>query len=280
MTEKGPASARVLLGRELRELRETAGLDHKAVAAGVGWPVPKIYRSETGIGALRANEIDQLLELYGADDDTSGRIRAVAGQARMRNSYGKVPDWSRQYLGLEQEATDLSFYQGELIPGLFQTEGYARALISTSKTVAPADVDEVVRARVRRHALLERDHAPAVHLVLGEATIRQAVGGPDIQAGQLERLIETAQLPHVTVQILPFTVGAHAALGNPFVLLTLDIGGRATRWVYIDDLTRGECRVDATQVRAHQLTFDSLAVNALGEGETLRLLKKSRDDLR
>jgi hypothetical protein len=279
MTEKGPASARVLLGRELRELRETAGLDHKAVAGSVGWPVPKIYRSETGIGALRANEIDQLLELYAADGETSERIRAVAGQARMRNSYGKVPDWSRQYFGLEQDATELSFYHGDLVPGLVQTEDYARALISTSKTVAPADVEEVVRARVRR-SLFERDHFPAVHLVLGEAAIRQVVGGSDVQAGQLERLIEAAKLPHVTVQILPFAVGAHAALGSSFILLTLDVGGQSTRWVYIDDLTRGECRVDSTQVRAYQLTFDSLAVNALGESETLRMLKKSRDDLR
>jgi hypothetical protein len=280
MSETGPAASRVLLGRELKELRETAGLDHQTVAERVDWHTPKVYRSETGIGGLKATEIDQLLELYGASAEAADRIRPVAAQARRRGSYGKVPDWARQYVGLEKDATDLGFYQGEVVPGLFQTEAYARAIVSTSMVVSRVDVEQVVTSRMRRRDLLSRDNPPRIHLVLGEAALHRPVGGSAVLAEQLAYLAEVAEVPHVTFQIIPYSVGAHAAIGNGFVLLTLDIGGTESRWVYLDDLTRGECRSDQAQVRAYQLTFDSLRVNALGEGETLRLIKQSIDGLR
>lgn len=277
---KGPVASRVLLGFELRELREAAGKDVDAVVSHTGWYATKIYRSERGEGALAAAEIDKLLAFYGANKATATRIREIATQARRRGSYGKVPDWSRQYFGLEQDATELRFHQGELVPGLFQTEAYARALISTSKIVAPVDVDDVVQSRIRRHSLLTAKDAPEVHLVLGEAAIHRAVGGREAMAEQLDHLVEVAKLPNVTLQLLPFEVGAHAALGHGFILLTLEIGGDPARWVYVSDLNRGECRSDAAQVRTYQLTFDSLVVNALGEGETLARLRQTRDGLR
>ncbi|GAA1955439.1 helix-turn-helix transcriptional regulator [Amycolatopsis minnesotensis] len=277
---KGPVASRVLLGFELRELREAAGKDVEAVVTHTGWYATKIYRSERGEGALAAAEIDKLLAFYGASKATATRIRDIAAQARRRGSYGKVPDWSRQYFGLEQDATELRFHQGELVPGLFQTEAYARALISTSKTVAPADVDDVVQSRIRRRSLLTGKNPPEVHLVLGEAAIHCQVGGPEALVEQINHLIDVAKLPNVTLQLLPFAVGAHAALGDGFSLLTLEIGGGPSKWVYVSDLNRGECRADPAQVRTYQLTFDSLVVNALGEGETLARLRQTRDGLR
>jgi transcriptional regulator with XRE-family HTH domain len=280
MTETGPAASRVLLGRELKELREAAGLDQPEVADRVGWHVPKVYRSETGIGSLKASEIDQLLELYGATPEVAERVRVIAAQARRRGSFGKVPDWARQYVGLERDATELAFHQGELVPGLFQTENYARALVSTSMVVSKADVDQIVESRMRRRELLSRDNPPRIHLVLGEAALVRRVGGAEVLAEQLEYLAQVAKLPHVTLQVLPFDIGEHASIGNGFVLLTLNIGNGEARWVYLDDLTRGECRSDPAQVRAYQLTFDSLQVNAAGEGETLRLINHAIGSLR
>jgi transcriptional regulator with XRE-family HTH domain len=275
MIDPGPAASRVLLGRELKDLREAAGIDQSEVAERVSWHMPKVYRSETGIGSLKASEIDQLLELYGASPDVAERVRVIAAQARRRGSFGKVPDWARQYVGLERDATELAFHQGELVPGLFQTEGYARALVSTSVVVSQADVDQVVESRMRRRELLERDNPPRIHLILGEAALYRPVGGREVLAGQLEYLAAVAELPHVTLQVLPFAVGENASIGTGFVLLTLDIGGSEARWVYLDDLTRGECRSDSAQVRAYQLTYDSLRVNAAGESETLRLIHEA-----
>lgn len=279
MTEPEPPAARVLLARELHDLREAAGFDPATVAEHTGWSLQKVYRSEDGLRTQKTSEVDQLLELYGASQDAADRIRATAAVARRRGSYGKVPDWARQYVGLERDATTLAFHQEVLIPGLFQTEDYARALVSTSQVVAPAEVDEVVASRVRRGQLLHRANPPRAHLVLGQAATRRKVGGAEVLDGQLAHLETLAELPHVTVQILPDEVGAHAALGNAFVLLSLEIGGQESRWVYLEDLTRGECRSDPAHVRAYQLTFDSLAVNALGEGETLRLLAEARAQL-
>lgn len=251
-------------------------MDRKAAAAQLDCSEQKIYKVEQGIGGLKAVEVDDLLELYGADDEASERVRAIATTARRRGSYGKVPDWSRQYFGLEQDATEIASYRGELIPGLMQTETYARVLVSTSKMVAPADVDEVVRARVRRQRLLERPDPPLVHVILGEAAVYRAASMPG-GAEQLDHLIHLAEQKHVTMQAMSFRTGLHAALDVPFTLLTLTVGDDTARWVYLSDLTRGECRADESQVRAYQMTWDSLAVNAENERETLKLLKRSRD---
>ncbi|WP_084628240.1 helix-turn-helix domain-containing protein [Amycolatopsis nigrescens] len=280
MTETGPVAARVLLGRELAELRNAADLKPGPVAETLGWDASKLYRVEQGQNTLKATEVDELLRLYKADKTTAERIKVIAADARKRGSYGKVADWSRHYYGLEQDATELAFHQDVLVPGLFQTKDYARALIGTSKTMAPSDVDQAVETRIKRQSLLHRTKPPAVHLVLGEAALHQQVGGPAVLAEQLDHLAQLARLPHITVQLFPFSGGAHASLGQGFILLTLEIGGEPTRWVYLSDLTRGECRSDQARVRVYQLTFDSLVADALGEAETIARLEQARDGLR
>ncbi|RJQ76607.1 DUF5753 domain-containing protein [Amycolatopsis panacis] len=153
----------------------------------------------------------------------------MAALARRRNSSGKVADWSRQYVGLEREATSLEFHQQLLVPGLFQIEAYARAVVSTSQVVAAGDVPEVVVARMRRAELLRRPDGPRVHLVLGQAATRREAGGSEVLDEQLAYLEEVAEPPNVTVRILPDDVGAHAALGMGFVLLTLEVGGQESK---------------------------------------------------
>lgn len=268
-----------MLGRELKALRERAGLDREAVAAHTGWDLSKVSRLESGKLTLKVAEVNVLLALYAADGAVAARVSEVAQHARKRGSYGKVADWARQYLGLEQDATALSLHFSELIPGLFQTEDYARALVSTSMAVAPADVERTVEARMRRQTLMRRDDPPRVHMVLGEAALHRRVGGSTVLVSQLERLVEMARLPHITLQVLPFSVGEHAALGANFILLTTAIGGEETRWVYTESLNRAECVPDDGQVNLYRMTFDSLVINALGERETIARLEQARDGL-
>jgi hypothetical protein len=136
-----------------------------------------------------------------------------------------------------------------------------------------------VKTRIARQKLLTKPGAPRVHLVLGEAALKRQIGGEAVHREQMAHLIELAGLPNVVLQVLPFKVGAHAALGTDFTLLTVDIGGQDSRWVYLEDLTRGECRSEERHVSVYQLTFDSLVANALGEAETIRLLSRSRDGI-
>jgi transcriptional regulator with XRE-family HTH domain len=279
MSESGPAAYRVLLGRELKTLREDLKIDRETVAKHLDWHLSKVSRLETGQITLKAAEVDALLELFQADATVAAQIREAGQHARKRGSYGKVPDWSRQFLGLEQDASKLSIYQNELIPGLFQTEAYARSLISTSVMIAPTDIDKVVDARMRRQSLLHNESPPAVHVVLGEAALLRQVGGKKVLFDQVTHLVEQAKLPHVTLQVLPFSSGEHAALGVGFTLLSLDIGTEPTTWVHVEALTKSDCLPDPSHVRAYKLTFDRLAINALGERESLSQMKQTKDAL-
>lgn len=280
MDAKDPTVYRVLLGRELRDFRDNSPHDRPEVLAHLGWDTWKLSRIETGDVTPRVKELEEMLALYGVDEEDAERVRVTATFARKRARYGKVPDWSRQYLGLEQDAAELSFYRDELVPGLLQTERYARALLATSKILAPADIDGTAEARMRRQAILDRPSPPKVHVVLGEAVTRRQVGGADGLAEQLDKLAALATRPEITIQVLPFTVGEHPALGQAFVLLSLSVARGPAKWVYLDDLTRGECRSDTTQVNYYQQTFDSVVVDALGKAETIRLLEQSRDSLK
>ncbi|WP_410639645.1 helix-turn-helix domain-containing protein [Amycolatopsis sp. lyj-346] len=279
MSGTGPAAYRVSLGRKFKALREASGMDREAVAREMGWDLSKLSRVDNGQATLKVAEVDKLLDLFGADEATAVELREIGQQARRRGSYGKVPEWSRPFLGLEQDAAKLEIFQGELIPGLFQTEEYARRLISRSPVVAAADVEKVVEARMRRRSLLYRENPPRVHLVLGEAALHIMAGGPKAMLEQLRHLRELADLDNVTMQIFPFSAGEHASLGVGFTYLTLDLGGAATHWVNIEDLTRTDCLSGANVLEVYRLTFDSLAINAAGERETIALLEQRIDAL-
>lgn len=277
MAGRAPASYRISLGKELKALRERAGLTREEVVASVaGFDNGALSRIEAGKRVPRAADLDRLLACYGGDDRESDNIRELAKHARRRTRFGKVPDWVRNYLALEADAVDLALYFGEIVPGLCQTEDYARALVSTSVAVAPADVDQLVETRMARRALFTRENPPTVHVVLGQAAISYTVGGPKVMAAQIDRLLELAGLPHVTIQIAPFSAGAHAALGSSFIVLTADTDGERTEWCYTERLDGADFTPNPRSIRVHRLTFTSLMVNALGERETLSLLKKTR----
>ncbi|MFI5587214.1 helix-turn-helix domain-containing protein [Amycolatopsis sp. NPDC051758] len=279
MSGTGPAAYRVSLGRKLKALREDRDMDRETVAHAMGWDLSKLSRVDNGQATLKVAEVDKLLDLFSADEATAAELREIGQQARKRGSYGKVPEWSRPFLGLEQDAAKLEIFQGELIPGLFQTEEYARRLISRSPVVAAADVEKVVEARMRRRSLLHRENPPRVHLVLGEAALHIMTGGRQVMTEQVKYLQELADLDHVTMQIFPFSAGEHASLGVGFTFLTLDLGGTATHWVNLEDLTRADCLSGASDIEVYRLTFDSLAINAAGERETIALLEQRIDAL-
>ncbi|MEU6130612.1 helix-turn-helix transcriptional regulator [Saccharopolyspora sp. NPDC047091] len=279
MNPPSPAVCRLLLGRELRQLRDAAGVTRDELGKRTGWTGSKVSRVEQGQATLQVTEVDKLLTLFNVKDADSDRVRALAQQARKRGSFGKVPDWSRQYLGLESDADTLTIWDAELIPGLVQTESYARAVVSTSVVVATADIDQTVKARLRRQHLVTRPEPPQLNIILGEAALRREIGGPAVLREQLLHLRTIATLPHVTLQVLPFKSGEHAALGTSFTLLRLNLEGVAFTYAYLEDLTRADCLDGDQHVQVYELVAERLRIAALGQRETLETLDRAIREL-
>jgi transcriptional regulator with XRE-family HTH domain len=279
METTGPATYRLLLGRELKDLREHADISREDAAAKVKWHLSKVSKIEQGQATLRADEITALLDFYGATEADARRVEEIGAHARKRGSFGKVADWARQYLGLESDARSLAIYDTELIHGLFQTRDYAHAIVSTSAVVAAVDVGRVVESRLRRQALLERTNPPEIHLILGEAALRREIGGKDVLAGQLRYLVEVAKQPNITVQVLPFTAGQHAALGSGFTLLDVAVGASSKSWAYLEDLTRADLLDGESHVNAYRLAFRTLTETALVARESIKVLSSVAKEL-
>jgi transcriptional regulator with XRE-family HTH domain len=279
MEATGPATYRLLLGRELRELRERAGVSREDAAAKLRWHVSKVSKIEQGQATLKPDEITALLTFFEATEEDAQRVEEIGAHARKRGSFGKVADWARQYLGLESDARSLAIYDTELIHGLFQTREYAHAVVSTSAVVAAVDVSRVVDSRLRRQSLLDRENPPEIHLILGEAALRREIGGKAVLARQLQHLVKVSKRPNVTLQVLPFSAGQHASLGSGFTLLDVAVGTSAKSWAYLEDLTRADLLDGESHVNAYRLAFRTLTETALSERETIKMLNSVTSDL-
>jgi transcriptional regulator with XRE-family HTH domain len=265
---------RIMLGAELRALREAAKVKTEEVAAALHWYRAKVSKVETGTVRVTALELSTLLTLYQADDATSERVQQLGEEARRKTSPARVPDWAKQYVSLEACATEIKLFFADFIPGMLQTRDYARAVLSTSVAVPPAEVEQMATNREHRAERL-RSGAPLLWVVLGEEALRRTVGSPQIQRGQLLRLRELTELPNVTVQIMPLSGGAHTALGMTFILLDL---GRS-RTVYIEGLTGADYLVRPQHIQTYSLAFDRLRVASLGDRESLAIINTLIDEL-
>ncbi len=270
----GPVVQRIMLGGELRALRDAAKISSEDAAAELGWYRAKVSKVETGTVRLTAAELSEMLTYYQADDATSERVQRLGEEARRKTSSARVPDWAKQYVSLEASATEIKLFFGDFIPGMLQTRNYARAFLSASVIVPPADVEQMATSREHRAERL-RSGAPLLWVVLGEEALRRTVGGRQVQRGQLLRLRELAELPNVTVQVMPLSGGAHTALGMSFVLL--DLG--QSRTVYIEGLTSSDYHVRPEHIQAYSLAFDRLRVASLGDRESLAIINTLINEL-
>ncbi|MGH3923333.1 MAG: helix-turn-helix domain-containing protein [Pseudonocardiaceae bacterium] len=272
--DPGPVVQRIMLGGELRTLRDTAKINTDAAATALSWYRAKVSKVETGTARVTAVELSKLLKLYNADDATTERVQRLGEEARRKTSPARVPDWAKQYVSLEANATEIKMFFGDFVPGLLQTRDYARALLSASVVVSPADVEQMATSREHRAERL-RTGAPLLWVVLGEEALRRTVGSRQVQRGQLLRLRELAELPNVTVQVMPLSGGAHAGLGMSFVVL--DFG--QSRTVYIEGLTSSDYLVRPQHTQTYNLAFDRLRVASLGDRESLAIINTLIDEL-
>jgi transcriptional regulator with XRE-family HTH domain len=223
--QPGPTVLRMLVGSRLRRMREARGVTAKDAGGMIRASHSKISRLECGRIGFKNRDVADLLTFYGVHDDAErATLLALAEQASAPGwwqAYGDVvPGWFEAYLGLEQAASIIRSYEIQFVPGLLQTEDYARAVIRLSHgDASETELERRVDLRMQRQQLLRRPAAPHLWAVIDEAALRRPIGGTVTMRAQIRHLIDIAGLPGVTVVMLPFSAGGHAAAGGPLTIL-------------------------------------------------------------
>jgi transcriptional regulator with XRE-family HTH domain len=275
----GPGVLRLLLGAQLRRLREAAGITPEQAGYELRASRSKISRMEHGRVGFKQRDVADLLTLYGVTDErTLSSVLSLAKQANTQGwwrQFGDIlPDWFEAYLGLEAAATLIRTFELQFVHGLFQTEAYARAVTVLGHRAAQAgEIDRRVTLRMKRQDLLEGPDAPRVWSVMDEAALRRPVGGRQVMREQLNRLIEVAAQPRITVQVVPFRRGGHAAAGGSFTVLRFgqpDLPDVA----YIEQLTSALYLERRADVDHYLEVMNRLSAEALTPVGTVRFLKE------
>ena len=270
--DQQPTIRRRRLGAELRRMRETAKLSLEQVAQHLECHRATISRLELGRSALRSRDLRQLLALYGITDQD--RVDAYVALARTGLQRGwwqeyqdTLPPTYTDYIALESDATYLRVFQPLLLPGLLQTDAYARAITGTLPTrMTDTELDLYVRVRSERRSVIDSGRTRFCGIV-SEAALRTPVGGPDTMEDQLRHLLKVTQLSNVSLQVLPFRMGEHAGLHGPFVLMSFPLEHESDI-VYLENLTSSLYLEKPHDVQAYTHVFDSLRSTALSPRES------------
>ncbi|MET8613013.1 MULTISPECIES: helix-turn-helix domain-containing protein [Streptomyces] len=275
--QNGPAVRRRKLGAELRTLRTGAGLTSGEAARLVGWHQSKVSRIETGSSGVKPADLRLLLDAYAVRDaQLRELLLMLAGSEndgdrdRWWHAYrGVLPPTYRDFISLESQASAMRTLETTVVPGLLQTADYARAVTRAAvKDLDEERLDALVEVRLARQDVLRSNPPLELCAVLDEAVLRREVGGPEVMARQLERLMEAALLPQVRLQVLPFGAGAHVGLTGPFVIFSfpstsdLDV-------VVLDQLTSSLYLERKEDLRAYSEAFQTLQEHALSPHDSL-----------
>jgi hypothetical protein len=222
----GSTVPRRQLGRGLRDARMGARMTVRAAAKALEWSEAKMWRIETGQVSMRTHDVETMCRVYGVPDGMAEVLKGLAKETKARgwwHSYGDViPSWFDVFVALEGAASELRSYQSELVPGLFQTAAYARAVLAAHPDgTDPDDVERRVLLRMQRQSLITRPTDPArLDVALNEAVLRRPVGEPDVMAAQCRHLAELSERPNVTLRVVPFGAGWHQGCDSgPFTIL-------------------------------------------------------------
>ncbi|HEU5128845.1 MAG TPA: helix-turn-helix transcriptional regulator [Glycomyces sp.] len=267
---RSPTVKRRRIARELRNLRERAGLTRGAAAKALGMSPGNLGRIENREVTARPVVVRAALALYGVAGEDAEVLVELARGAQERGwwqNYGDVmPDWFSFFVGLEEEAATLATYEPEVVPGLFQTEDYARATFRV--TVGEENLDQKVAARLRRQDILRRECPVQVSAVLNEAVLLRQLGTSEQFRDQLEYLAELTELPNITIQVLPFSAGGHPAMTGPYVLVGFP-DALDEPVVYLDNFTRGQVLEESEHFTQYQAAHAKLQEMALNPKESL-----------
>ncbi len=272
-----PTVLRMLLGSQLRKLREAKGITREEAGYLIRASESKISRMELGRVSFKERDVVDLLGMYGVDDD-GGRAALVA-LARDANSPGwwhkysdVLPDWFSVYVGLEEAASLLRVYEVQFVPGLLQTAGYTRAIVKRGQAAAAAaEIERRVQLRAARQEMLAKPGSPRLWAVIDEAALRRPIGGPAVMRAQLERLIAATDEPGITLQVVPFGSGGHAAEGGAFTIMRFP-EAELPDVVYVEQLTSALYLDKREDVEKYSEVMDQLSVESEPPERTADLL--------
>ena len=289
--DAGSTVPRRQLGRYLRDLRNAAGLTVRDAARGLEWSEAKMWRIETGQTSLRSLDVEAMCRLYDAPREATRDLMALAKETKARGWWqafsDAMPDSFHLYVGLEAAASRILQYHGDLVPGLFQSEDYARTVIRTHNP--HLDESEVARRlglRMARQAILRRPIDPPVFQVaIDAAVLLRPVGGPDVMAAQLDRLAEISELPNVALRVVPFSAGLHPGLlAGSFVLMRFPVklsGEESEPPTVYAELFTGSVYLDkADEIKRYERAFGGIWELATDEFSSRELIRQTGERLK
>jgi len=279
----GPSVRRLILGSQLRRLRERSGISCAEAGYSIRGSASKISRMETGRISFKERDVEDLLTLYGLNDpDERAQLVSLVAASRQTGWWhrynDRMPKWFEDYVGLEEAASRIQCWELQFVPGLIQTEAYARAAIVHGRPRAGAEeVDRLVELRMRRQRILDGTHPPRLWTVIDESVLRRSLGGPAVLKAQIERLLELIDLPHVSLQVIPFSRSGYVAEGA-FSLLRF-AEAELPDIAYIEHLTGALYLERLDEIEVYGRAFDRLVVDAETPRGSRQFLEKVRAEL-
>jgi transcriptional regulator with XRE-family HTH domain len=270
-----PTVRRRRLGQELRRLRELKGMTAEEVAERLLVSQSKISRLENGRRSISQRDVRDLCGVYEVEDQRIVEsLMQMAKDSRQQgwwHAFGDIP--YSVYIGLETDAASLRVYEPQVVPGLLQTRQYAEALIAGALPESgTTDVEKRVSVRVRRQERLnDAEHPLRLWVVIDEAALRRLVGDKQLMREQLEHLVELSQLPHVTVQVLPFEMGAHPGINGQYAILEFPDTSDSSV-VYIEGVTSDLYLEKANDVQKYSVMYEHLRAQALNVDHTRQFI--------
>ncbi|MFG2651034.1 helix-turn-helix domain-containing protein [Streptomyces sp. NPDC048436] len=276
-----PTVRRRRLGQELRRLRELKGMTAEEVAERLLVSQSKISRLENGRRSISQRDVRDLCGVYEVEDhrivDSLMQMAKDSRQQGWWHSFGDIP--YSVYIGLETDAASLRVYDPQVVPGLLQTRAYAEALITGAlPETTPTDIEKRVQVRVRRQERISAPENPLrLWTVLDESALRRVVGSRHLMRDQLEHLVEQSQLPHVTVQVIPFEMGAHPGLNGQYAILEFPDAADSSV-VYIEGVTSDLYLEKANDVQQYSVMYEHLRAQALNVDQSRQLIAEIAKD--
>ncbi|GIH71720.1 transcriptional regulator [Sphaerimonospora thailandensis] len=280
----GPTALRILLGAQLRRLREDKGVSRDEAGRFIRGSESKISRMELGRVSFKERDVADLLTLYGVKDEKTRAV--VMGLVERANEPGwwhrfsdVLPAWFQTYVGLEEAATRIRTYEVQFVPGLLQTKEYARAVITAGAVGAvPEEIARRVDLRLERQRILDGEDSPLFWAVIDEAALRRPIGGVDVMRGQIQHLIDLMNQPNVTIQVIPFSYGGHAAEGGAFSILRF-ADPELPDIVYVEQLASALYLDKREELDRYIEVMERLCAVSTTPAETVDLLQRIIADL-
>ena len=280
--DRSPTLRRRELASQLRKLRKQSGRTVEDVARELLCSPPKISRIETGVRPASLRDVRDLCTIYGVDDSLRDRLMTLAREAKQQGWWDKYEDIAiDRLIGLEIEAAQISSYESSVIPWMFQTREYARAVI---KGILPRIDDDIldgrVAARLTRQEIIKRESPPHFWSLVDESALRRRVGGNQIMRDQLKGMVELAAIPNMTLQIVPFSLGAHPGLDNTFTLLEFQSAQPPVVYVenvYVENMA-GELYLErVSEIDRYKEALMRLRAGALDTESSISLIERIRE---